>query len=194
MTQQVNRASNVGRGQGAWPGGAQGDREAGPEGPQALQVPQGRRDLCVCVGGQGCTWPSVALVGQGNWKRSPVGGAGLGWEPGETQELWGKERGRGTPGIYHQDTPASATPEPRPRTEAEVPSPPTPRALPCGRSGLEHLKSVRKASHGQACGWGAPALVGDLAVIRQGGPLGPMTAPLQPEHPQAPNPSTTGWG
>ena len=189
MTQQVNRGSNVGRGQGAWPGGAQGDTEAGPEAPQALQVPRGRQDLCVCVcvcvcvrGGRGAGLHMAfcGFGGSGELEAEPVGGAGLGWELGETGELWGKEGqllwGQGGASAHlgsttrcGRSTPASATPEPRPRTEAEVPSPPTPRALPCGRSGLEHLKSVRKASHGQACGWGGPCPGGGPGCDQPGG-------------------------
>lgn len=123
----------------AW--GAQEDTEATARGTPGSAGASGQAGpVCVCVcegglGGQGCTRPSVALVGQENWKLCPVGRAGLGWELEESQELWGEERqllwgrggGRGTPGICHQVTPASATPEPRPRTEAE--GPPQPQGL-----------------------------------------------------------------
>ena len=76
--------------------------------------------------------------GSGELEAEPVGGAGLGWELGETGELWGKEGqllwGQGGAAAHlgsttrcGRSTPASATPEPRPRTEAEVPSAPDPK-------------------------------------------------------------------
>ena len=197
----------MGRRHGAWPGGTQEDTEARPEGPQALKVPRGRRDLCVCVCacvrvGQGAGLHTVfcGFGGSGELKLCPVGWAGLGWgleSPKNSRGSRGSCSGAGEGPVA---PPGSAARSPQPQRPQ---SPgrgqrlrvlPDPKGSARGQSGLEHLRYVRKASHAQACGWGAPAQVGGPAVTSRGGPLGPMTAPLHPEHPRATNPSTAGWG
>ena len=139
-------------------------RRPRPEGPQALQVPQGRRDLCVCVcvrvgwGGRaahGLLWlwwvrrigncaPWAGQAWAGSWKSPKSSG-------GRRDSCSGAGEGAVAP-------PGSATRSPQPQRPQ---SPgrgrrlrvlPNPKGSAHGRSGLEHLRYVRKASHGQACG------------------------------------------
>lgn len=129
-------------------GALRGTQRPRPEGPQALQVPRGRRDLCVSRGrGAGLHMAFCGFGGSGELEAVPRGPGRPGLGAGRDLRALGEGgaaapgpgRGCGTPGICLQDTPASATPEPRPRTEAEVPLNPKGSALWAVRPGASQI-------------------------------------------------------